>query len=64
MLDKNSFIKIEWGWDKELIDEIKPELKVLKNILNHIIMIFINISTILEQIKKNYGMTNLIKLLS
>ena len=31
LLDKNSFIKIEWGWDKELIDEIKPELKeVLK----------------------------------
>ena len=31
LLDKNSFIKIEWDWDKELIDEIKPELKeVLK----------------------------------
>ena len=27
LLDKNSFIKIEWKWDKELIREIKEEIK-------------------------------------
>ena len=32
LLDKNSFIKIEWDWDKALIDKIKPELEaVLKD---------------------------------
>ena len=31
LLDKNSYIKIEWDWDKALSNEIKPELKeVLK----------------------------------
>ena len=31
LLDKNSFIKIEWDWDKGLINEIKTKLKdVLK----------------------------------
>lgn len=27
LLDRNSFIKIEWNWDKKLINEIKTELK-------------------------------------
>ena len=27
LLDKNSYIKLEWDWDKELVNEIKNELK-------------------------------------
>ena len=29
LLDKNSFIKIDWTWDKELIKDIKSELNVV-----------------------------------
>ena len=29
LLDKNSFIKIDWDWDKELINNIKSELKIV-----------------------------------
>jgi hypothetical protein len=29
LLDKNTYIKIEWDWDKALINEIKSELKVV-----------------------------------
>tara|TARA_X000000950_G_scaffold15348_1_gene16643 strand:- start:10908 stop:11555 length:648 start_codon:yes stop_codon:yes gene_type:complete len=27
LLDKNSYIKLDWDWDKELVNEIKNELK-------------------------------------